>query len=136
MLYACISLDCREAKAGSVEIEGPNPVCPNCGYSNALRKVACIHFLRPDQKGAILGSQATYSLLCNAPLKRFRHGTGLKQAVTCPDCLEILGKEPFEEDSSGAFLGTRPPKESERDQEKKRPLGSATKKDLASTPRR
>jgi hypothetical protein len=107
MLYTCVSLECCEERRPPFEQEGQGKPCPNCGFSNTLRRVACIHFLKRDPKGLLIGDKATFSVLCGTNLNRFKHGTGHESAVTCPDCLEILGATPNISIDDGSFITSK-----------------------------
>jgi hypothetical protein len=93
MSFVCISLDCRENKTEAFESTEKHPTCPHCGYANAIRKVAVIHFLTRDKNGPIKGDGANYRIACGKRPAECAHATGEPQAANCPECLATLTEE-------------------------------------------
>ena len=98
MSYTCISLECREESAPPFESDDLKPICPKCGYNNAIRRIPTVHLLTRDRLGTIVGYGANYRVACGQDVKSVRHATGVPKAANCPKCLATIpSKDPESE---------------------------------------
>lgn len=93
MQFICISLPCRDQGATQFSSEETKPICPKCGYANAIRRVTLVHLLVQDLKGPIQGDGANYRVACGKDHKLVLNATGEPLAANCPKCLATISSQ-------------------------------------------